>query len=199
MVKKLKALERLEDSFSKLPSIGRRSAEKIAFSMLFMEDDDLNEFSSAVKELKEKIHFCPICGSLTENDYCDICSDDSRDKTTILVVSNAKDVITIENTEEYNGLYHVLGGNIGLSRGKSIDELNIPSLIERVKKGDIKEMIIATNPTIEGETTALYLAKLFEPANINITRLAYGLPMGSNLDYADTLTLAKAIEGRRKL
>lgn len=195
----LKALVRLQESLSKLPSIGKKSAERMAFAMLEMEDEDLNEFADAIKELKTKIHTCPICGNITEDDECYICKDDSRDKETILVVSSPKDVIAFENAEGYHGLYHVLGGTISISKGKGIEDLNISSLLKRVEENNIKEVIIATNPTVDGETTALYLAKLLENKGANVTRLAYGLPMGGNLDYADALTLAKAIEGRRKI
>ena len=195
----LKALVRLQESLAKLPSIGKKSAERMAFAMLEMEDEDLNEFADAIKELKTKIHLCPICGNITEDDECYVCKDDSRDRETILVVSSPKDVIAFENAEGYRGLYHVLGGTISISKGKGIEDLNIASLIKRVEEGKIKEVIIATNPTVDGETTALYLAKLLDNKGANVTRLAYGLPMGGNLDYADALTLAKAIEGRRKI
>jgi recombination protein RecR len=195
----LKALVRLQESLAKLPSIGKKSAERMAFAMLEMEDEDLNEFADAIKDLKTKIHQCPICGNITEDDECYICKDDSRDRETILVVSSPKDVIAFENAEGYHGLYHVLGGTISISKGKGIEDLNIASLLKRVECDNIKEVIIATNPTVDGETTALYLAKLLENKGVNVTRLAYGLPMGGNLDYADALTLAKAIEGRRKI
>ena len=198
-MEKLKALIRLQESLAKLPSVGKKSAERMAFAMLEMDDDDLLEFSDAIRELKEKIHLCPICGNITEDEICDICADNDRDKSTLMVVSSPKDVIAFENAEGYHGLYHVLGGTISLSKGKGIDDLNIDSLVKRVEQGDIKEIIIATNPTVDGETTALYLAKLLEGKNVNVTRLAYGLPMGGNLDYADALTLTKAIEGRRKI
>jgi recombination protein RecR len=195
----LKALVRLQESLAKLPSIGKKSAERMAFAMLEMEDEDLNEFADAIKDLKIKIHQCPICGNITEDNECYICKDDSRDRETILVVSSPKDVIAFENAEGYHGLYHVLGGTISISKGKGIEDLNISSLLKRVENDNIKEVIIATNPTVDGETTALYLAKLLENKGVNVTRLAYGLPMGGNLDYADALTLAKAIEGRRKI
>ena len=195
----LKALVRLQESLAKLPSVGKKSAERISFAMLEMDDEDLLEFSEAVKDLKTKIHLCPICGNITEDEKCYICQDENRDSSIVMVVSSPKDVMAFENSKEYNGLYHVLGGTISLSKGKSIDDLNISSLLERIDKGDIKEVIIATNPTVDGETTALYIAKLLEKKDVNVTRLAYGLPMGGNLDYADSLTLAKAIEGRRKI
>ena len=195
----LKALVRLQESLAKLPSVGKKSAERMAYAMLEMDDDDLKEFSDAIRELKEKIHYCPVCGNITEDEQCEICQDENRDRTTLMVVSSPKDVMAFENAEGYRGLYHVLGGTISLSKGKGIEDLNIPSLLKRVDSGEIKEIIIATNPTVDGETTALYLAKLLENKNVNVTRLAYGLPMGGNLDYADALTLAKAIEGRRKI
>lgn len=198
-MEKLEALVRLQESLSKLPSVGKKSAERMAFAMLEMDDEDLLEFSEAVRELKAKIHQCPICGNITEDDKCNICKDESRDQSTLMVVSSPKDVIAFENAEGYQGLYHVLGGTISISKGKGIEDLNIASLVDRVDSGNIKEVIIATNPTVDGETTALYLAKILENKNVNVTRLAYGLPMGGNLDYADALTLAKAIEGRRKI
>ena len=196
---KLKALVRLEESLAKLPSIGRKSAERMAYALLDMDDEDLMEFSNAIKELKSSIHRCPICGNLTEDEFCEICSDENRDKTTILVTSYPKDVIAIENSGGYNGLYHVLHGVISPNKGIGLDELNYRSLITRIEEGNIKEVIFATNPTIEGETTALYLAKKLEPYNLTLTRLAYGLQMGGNLDYTDSITLGRALEGRRKL
>ena len=196
---KLKALERLEESLNKLPGVGKRSAERLAFAMLDMEESDLEEFSEAVKSLKQSIHTCPICGNLTEEDVCPICKDENRDKSIIMVVSTPKDVLALEKAEDYQGLYHVLGGTISLSKGKGIGDLNIEGLMKRLEGGQVKEVILATNPTVDGETTALYLAKIIEPLNINVTRIAYGLPMGGNLDYTDSLTISKAIEGRRKI
>ena len=198
-MEKLKALIRLEESLAKLPSVGRRSAERMAYAMLNMEDDDLAEFSDAIKDLKKSIHVCPICGFLTEGERCVICDDNNRDQDILMVVSYPKDVIAFENAESYRGLYHVLNGVISLSKGGTIEDLNITSLIERVETNHFKEVIIATNPTIEGETTALYIAKIIKDKVDNVTRLAYGLQMGGNLEYTDSLTLSKAVEGRRKL
>ncbi len=198
-MEKLKALIRLEESLAKLPSVGRRSAERMAYAMLNMEDDDLAEFSNAIISLKKSIHVCPICGFLTEEENCLICNDENRDKETLMIVSYPKDVIAFENAESYHGLYHVLNGVISLSRGNGIEDLNISSLLSRVENNHFKEVIIATNPTIEGETTALYIAKLIEGKVDNVTRLAYGLQMGGNLEYTDSLTLSKAVEGRRKI
>ena len=196
---KLKALERLEESLTKLPSVGKKSAERLVFAMLDMEDDDLQEFADAVSSLKTSIHTCPICGNLTEDEICPICADEGRDKSTIMVVSTPKDVLALEKAEDYNGLYHVLGGTISLSKGKGIENLNIAGLMKRLEGGEVKEVILATNPTVDGETTALYLAKIIEPLNITVSRIAYGLPMGGNLDYTDSLTISKAIQGRRKI
>lgn len=198
-MEKLKALERLEDSLAKLPSVGRKSAERMAYALLEMDEDVLLEFSDALKSLKESIHTCPICGNLSEEDICPICKDSSRDKSTLMVVSTPKDLLAFEKAEGFNGVYHVLGGTISISKGKGIEDLSIPQLLERLKEGVIKEVIISTNPTIDGETTALYLAKVLQPYGVNVTRIAYGLPMGGNLDYTDSLTLSKALEGRRKI
>lgn len=198
-MEKIKALTRLEESLVKLPSVGRRSAERMAYALLSMEEEDLNEFSDALKSLKQSIHVCPICGFLTDGEKCEICTSDEREKDVLMIVSYPKDVIAFENAETYHGLYHVLNGALSLGKGGSIDNLNINSLLDRVNNNHFKEVIVATNPTIEGEATALYIAKLLEDKVGNVTRLAYGLQMGGNLEYTDSLTLSKAIEGRRKL
>ena len=198
-MEKLKALIRLEESLAKLPSVGRRSAERMAYAMLNMEDDDLAEFSDAIINLKKSIHVCPICGFLTEEENCVICNDKDRDQDVLMIVSYPKDVIAFENAESYRGQYHILNGVISLNKGGTIEDLNISSLMDRIGNNNFKEVIIATNPTIEGETTALYIAKLIGDKVPTVTRLAYGLQMGGNLDYTDSLTLSKAVEGRRKL
>jgi len=198
-MEKLKALIRLEESLAKLPSVGKRSAERMAYALLNMEDDDIEEFSEALINLKKSIHVCPICGFLSEDETCEICKDTERDLETLMIVSYPKDVIAFENAESYHGLYHVLNGVISLNKGGSIEDLNLNSLMSRLEKQHFKEVIIATNPTIEGETTALYIAKIIEDKVDKVTRLAYGLQMGGNLDYTDSLTLSKAVEGRRKI
>ena len=198
-MKNLKALERLIESLSKLPSIGKKSAERMAYAILDMDDDDVLEFSESLLNIKKSIHRCPICGNYAEGDVCDICADSDRDESLLMIVSYPKDVIAFENAEGYKGKYHVLNGVIAPSKGKGIEDLNFDSLIQRINEGKIKEVIIATNPTIEGETTGLYIAKKLEPYGLEVTRLAYGLQMGGALDYTDALTLSRALEGRRKL
>lgn len=195
----LKALERLVASLAKLPSVGQKSAERMAYALLEMKDEDLQEFSDAIRNLKSSIHRCPVCGNYTEEEICPICKDNTRDESVVIVVSYPKDVIAIEKSESFNGKYHVLGGVISPSKGKTIDDLNIPNLISRLKDGKIKEVILAMNPNVDGETTALYLARKLEDFDISITRLAYGLQIGGALDYTDALTLGKALEGRRKV
>lgn len=198
-MKELKSVTKLIESFSRLPGVGHKSAEKMAYSVLEMADEDVEMFSEALIELKRNVHHCPICGAYTEDDVCEICSDENRDKTKIIVVSYPKDVASFERLGVYNGRYHVLGGVLSAVNGVGINDLNIDGLEKRIKEDNVQEIIIATNPTTEGETTALYLARILEKYNINITRLAYGLPMGGHLEYADSLTLSKALEGRKKI
>ena len=198
-MEKLKALERLEESLAKLPGVGKKSAERMAYSMLNFSDEDLLEISESIKDLKANIRFCKTCGMIAEEDECEICKDKDRDESVIMVVSYPKDVIAIEKSGTYNGKYHILNGEISLSKGIHIENLNLPALYERLSSNKVREIILATNPTIDGETTALYLAKALEKYNVNVTRLAYGLQMGGNLEYVDPLTLSKALEGRHKL
>lgn len=198
-MKKLKTLDNLVDSFAKLPGVGQKSAERMAYAVLEMPVEQIDEFSKALLDVQKSIHKCPICGLYTEDDICEICRDKDRSSQTLIVVSYPKDVYAFERLGKYQGRYHILNGVISASQGMSIDDLNIDSLLKRIDKEQTKEIILATNPTVEGETTALYIAKLLDGKNIAITRLAYGLPMGGHLDYADTLTLDRALEGRRKL
>ena len=198
-MKELKSIAKLTDSFQRLPGIGHKTAEKMAFQVLEMKKEDVEYFSNALKEVKSQIHHCPICGAYTENDICDVCASNARDKNKILVVSYPKDVIAFEKIGSYDGLYHVLGGVLSSVNGISIDNLNIKSLFSRIEEEKINEIIIATEPTVEGETTALYLAKILEHTNVTVTRIAYGLPLGGHLEYADALTLSKALEGRNKI
>ena len=198
-MEKLKSFEVLSEQLAKLPGVGKKSAERMAYSMLDFSSEDLLEISESIRTLKEKIHFCPVCGMISDIDGCYICDDSNRDTSTLMIVSYPKDVMSLEKSGAFNGLYHVLNGELCLSKGIDPEKLNIDSLLNRLDKGDNKEVILATNPTVDGETTSMYLAKLLEKYQINVTRLAYGLQMGGNLDYVDPLTLSKALEGRRKL
>lgn len=199
-MKELKALNRATDSFRKLPSVGQRSAERMAYAILEMDEDDVNEFANALLNIKKKIHKCPICGLYTENeDKCDVCLSNERDHSTVVVVSNQKDVLAFEKLDSFNGVYHVINGSLSAVNGISASDLNIDSLLTRIENENIKEIIIATEPTLEGETTALYIARLLQKYELKVTRLAYGLPMGSQLDYADSMTLNKALEGRTNI
>jgi len=192
------SLEKLVESFRLLPGVGAKSAERYALSMLDASLEDVEEFAKALLDVKTKIKTCPVCGNLTEEDKCSICSDSSRDHHTICVVQSMKDVIAMEKTNEYKGVYHVLQGLISTTKGILPEDLNIKSLLERLND-ETKEIILATNATMEGETTALYLDKILSGKGVLVTRIAYGLPMGGHLDYADELTLIKAIEGRKKI
>lgn len=198
-MKELQSIEKLIDSFAKLPGVGHKSAQKMAYSVLDMKDEDILEFSDALKEVKTKIHKCPKCGNYTEDDLCEICSDESRDKTKIIVVSYPRDIVPFEKLNTFKGTYHVLGGALSAVNGVGIEDLSISDLLTRIEDDKVQEIILATNPTIDGETTALYIAKLLENKNVNVSRLAYGLPMGGHLEYADSLTLSKALEGRKKI
>lgn len=198
-MEKLKSLTRVEENFAKLPSVGKKSAERMAYALLNMDKNEVEEFYTAIKDMKESIHICPNCGFLSEDVMCPICMDASRDQDTLVIVSYPKDVLVFENSETYNGLYHVLNGVISLQKGITVEDLNIENLLKRLQDHHFKEVIIATNPTIEGETTALYIAKMIEPLVDEVTRLGCGIQMGGNLDYTDPLTLSKALEGRRKI
>ena len=198
-MEKLKSLEVLSEQLSKLPGVGKKSAERMAYSMLDFSSEDLSDIAEAIRSLKEKIHFCPVCGMISDIDGCYICDDSTRDQSVLMIVSYPKDVMSLEKSGAFNGLYHVLNGELCLSKGINPDNLNLDALFERLDKGEIKEVILATNPTVDGETTSMYLAKLLDKYQINVTRLAYGVQMGGNLDYVDPLTLSKALEGRRKL
>ena len=198
-MKELKSINKLADSFSRLPGVGRKSAEKMAYAVLEMDQDVVNDFSTALQEAKENIHHCPKCGIFTEDEMCEICSDESRDTTKLLVVSYPKDVLSFEKLGTYTGLYHVLGGVLSAVSGVGIGDLRIDELMNRIEEDHVQEIILATNPTTEGETTALFIAKLLENSDIKVSRLAYGLPMGGHLEYADSLTLSKALEGRKDI
>ncbi len=196
-----KSVQKLIDEFSKLPGIGPKSAERLTFYLLRSPKGDIQDLGKAVLNLRENITNCSICCNISETDPCLICKDEKRDKTKICVVEESLDALALEKTHEYNGLYHILGGAIAPVEGIGPDELYIKELIERIKKNKDKlsEVILATNPNMEGEATAMYLSKLVKPFNnIKITRIARGLPVGSDLEYADEMTLLRAFEGRRE-
>lgn len=182
-----------------LPGIGAKTAQRLAFFVVKMDSDDVFDFSKALIRVKRDLKTCIKCGSLTEAEYCNICKDQNRDSNTICIVQEARDVLALERTEEYRGLYHVLHGVISPLEGIGPDELNIATLVSRLRDKQIQEVILATNPNIEGEATAMYISKLVASPNIKITRLAHGLPMGGDLEYADEVTLIKALEGRREI
>ena len=187
-------------SYMKLPGVGEKTATRLAFYTIGMDEDDVKDFSKALVSVKEDLHYCSICGNITEDDPCPICKDQGRDQTTIVVVENSRDVMAMERMNEYHGLYHVLHGTISPSEGTGPMDINIPSLIERLKKHpEVKEVIIATNASMDGETTAQYLAKLLKPAGIKVTRLAHCLSAGADIDYTDEVTLFKAVQGRTEM
>lgn len=193
------SLNKLIEELEKFPGIGRKTAERLAFYILKSSTDDARELARSIIDAKEKIKYCKICNNVTEDNICFICKDTRRDNSIICVVENSKDVIVIEKTHEYKGLYHVLMGSLSPLDGRGPNELKIESLIKRFSSNKVKEIIIATNPNVEGEATAMYLAKIIKPLGIKITRIAHGLPVGSDLEYADEVTISKALEGRREL
>jgi recombination protein RecR len=192
-------VQSLINEFSKLPTIGPKTAARLVFYLLNRPRNEAQSLSEAILAVKDKVRFCTLCFSLTENEPCDICTDDRRDATTICVVAEAKDIYAIERTGAYRGRYHVLGGLISPMDGIGPAQLRVKELIDRVGAEDPAEIILATNPNAEGEATALYLSRLITPSGTSVTRLAYGLPIGGDLDYADEITLTKALEGRRAL
>ena len=189
-------LTKLTECFARLPGIGRKSAQRLAFHILRMPEAEAKAFANAILEAREKIGYCEICKNITDTPRCAICSDETRDKSTVCVVEDPRDVIAIERTKEYHGLYHVLGGLISPMDGIGPENLFIKELLARLGDGTVKEVIMATNTTVEGEATAMYLSRLIKPMGIKVSRLAYGIPVGGNLEYADEVTLYRAIEGR---
>ncbi len=192
-------IAKLIESYAKLPGIGQKTATRLAFYTIGMSDDDVNQFAANLLSAKRDLHFCSICGNLTDADPCNICSDESRDRTTIFVVEESKDVLAMEKIREYNGLYHVLHGTISPMNGVSPDDINVKTLITRLMDSQVAEVIIATNATSDGEATAMYLARIINPAGIKVTRLARGLAVGSDIEYADEVTLSKAVENRQEI
>ncbi len=189
-------LDNLIDQFAKIPGVGRKSAQRMAFYILNLPLDDARMFSESILNAKKQIIKCKICQNISETEECSICTNENRNKSTICVVQDPKDLLAFERIGEYNGVYHVLHGLISPMDGIAPDDLTIKELLSRLTDDSVQEVIMATNPTIEGEATAMYLAKLIKPLNIKVTRLAYGIPVGGNLEYADDLTLNRALEGR---
>ena len=192
-------IARLMDSFMKLPGIGAKTAARLAFFCMDMREEDVLNFANSLISCKRDLRMCSVCGNVTQEDPCEICADTTRDHTQILVVEDARDVMSMERMKEYKGLYHVLHGVLSPMEGTGPDDINITSLITRLQNPEVQEVIIATNATAEGEATAMYLSRLIKPAGIKVTRLAHGLAVGSDIEYADEMTLLRAIEGRREL
>ena len=194
----IESLQNLAEQFGRLPGVGRKSAMRMAFAVLELSDEEAEAFANAITDAKQKIHLCPICQNLTDRELCPVCSDLSRDRSVICVVEDARDVLSLEKVREYRGMYHVLHGVISPVNGITPDKIKLRELIERIGTDDtVKEIIVATNPTVEGEATAMYIARLVKPLGIKVTRLAYGLPVGGDLEYADEVTLCRALDGRR--
>ncbi|MDR1573188.1 MAG: recombination mediator RecR [Clostridiales Family XIII bacterium] len=195
-----KPLNDLIRALSGLPGIGGKSAQRLAFHILSMRDGDANAIADAIREAKIRMKYCSVCGNLTDADPCGVCADGARDRSLICVVENPRDVAAVERTGEFRGFYHVLHGAISPMDGVGPDDINLRQLLTRLQgDDDVKEIILATNPTIEGEATAMYIAKLIKPAGIRVTRIAHGIPVGGDLEYADEITLSKAMEGRREI
>ena len=193
------ALQNLADQFARLPGIGSKTAQRLAFHVLGMPVDQAQEFSDAILEAKRTVHTCPCCQNLTDKELCPICDDDGRDHSLICVVAEPKDVIAMERSREFRGVYHVLHGVISPLNHVTQDDIKIRELLMRVASGEVREVIMATNPDTEGEATAMYISRLLRPMEVKVTRLAYGVPVGSQLEYADEVTLSRALEGRQEI
>ena len=192
-------LQNLADCFARLPGIGGKTAQRLAFHVLEMPMEEAQGFADAILEAKRRVHTCPCCQNLTDLPLCPICADESRDRSTICVVAEPRDVIALERSREYRGVYHVLHGVISPLNRVTQDDIKIRELMLRIGQGDVKEVIMATNPDTEGEATAMYISRLLRPMEVKVTRLAYGVPVGSQLDYADEVTLSRALEGRQEM
>ena len=191
------ALQNLADQFARLPGIGGKTAQRLAFHVLSLPEDVAQDFADAIIQAKKTVHTCPVCQNLTDREICPICEDDTRDHGLICVVAEPKDVIAMERSREFRGVYHVLHGVISPLNHVSQDDIRIKELLQRVAATDVREIIMATNPDTEGEATAMYISRLLRPMEIRVTRLAYGMPVGSQLEYADEVTLSRALEGRQ--
>lgn len=192
-------MERLIGALKRLPGIGQKSAQRLAFAILHQPKADALDFSEAIREVKEKIRLCSVCCHITDVDPCRFCADESRDRGLICVVEEPNNLLAVEKTREFKGLYHILHGSLSPLRGVGPEELKIEPLLKRVRSGEVREVILATNPTVEGEQTAAYLARLLKPLGVTTSRIAVGLPVGSEIEYADQVTMSKALEGRREI
>lgn len=192
------AIEKLIEEFSKLPSIGKKTAQRLTLHILNLPSEEVNEFAEALIKAKGTIKYCSVCGNFTDSDPCAICSNPNRDNSIICVVEEPKDIMTIEKVKEFNGVYHVLHGNLSPMQGRGPQDIRIRELVSRMNE-KVKEVIIATNPNVEGEATAMYISKILKPLEVKVTRIAAGIPVGGDLDYADEVTLSKALEGRKEI
>ena len=191
--------EALIDGFASLPGIGKKSAQRLAFHMLSLPEGEAESFAAAILEARQSVHTCPVCQNLTDSELCPICKNPRRSKAQICVVAEPRDVVSIERSREYNGVYHVLHGVLSPMSHVGPDDIRIAELVKRVAEGGVEEIIMATNPDTEGDTTAMYISRLLKPFEVKVTRLAYGIPVGSNLEFADDATLLRALEGRREM
>lgn len=193
------SIEKLIESFEKLPSIGHKTAQRLAFYMLDLSNDEVKEFTDSIINAKKNLKFCSKCFNISDTEPCNICSNPKRDESTICVVEDVRDVLAMERTHEYNGVYHVLHGSISPMNGVGPDDIKIKELLSRIMEGEVKEIILATNPRVEGEATSMYISKLVKPLGVKVTRIARGIPIGGDLEYTDEVTLSKALEGRSEM
>ena len=193
------SFEALIDSFASLPGVGKKSAQRLAFHMLGLPEGEAEAFAAAILEAREKVHTCPVCQNLTDSELCPVCKNERRDKSVVCVVAEPRDVMSIERSREYNGSYHVLHGVLSPMSHVGPDDIRIAELVKRVAEGGIEEVIMATNPDTEGDTTAMYISRLLKPFDVKVSRLAYGIPVGSNLEFTDDATMLRALEGRREM
>ncbi|MBQ3762627.1 MAG: recombination protein RecR [Clostridia bacterium] len=195
----VEAIDKLTHQLSRLPGIGRKTAQRLAFHIVAQPEEDVRELAVTIFNAKKQVHVCPVCGNLTDREICSVCADPSRSRDTVCVVKDARDVNALERIRDYNGLYHVLGGVISPMDGVGPDDIRIRELMSRLAEGEIKEVVLATNPDVEGEATAAYISRLIKPMGIKVTRIAHGVPVGGELEYTDEITLMRAFQGRREL
>ena len=195
----IEAIDHLSLELSRLPGIGKKSAQRLAYHIISMKEEDVRELAVSIWNAKKKVHSCPVCGNFTDTDICPVCSDSNRRRDIVCVVKDARDVNAIERTRDYSGLYHVLGGVISPMDGVGPDDIRIRELMSRIGEGEIKEVVLATNPDVEGEATAAYISRLIKPMGITVSRIAHGVPVGGELEFTDEITLMRALQGRREI